>query len=191
MALSKEGFASLYQSTMLSFLVCLIVLLHAAPSKAQFCNICGDGNIIGDSTAVVEFVYEGTKVKNNCQKLQEIVQNVNAISDEFCRTEILQYTKDTCDCATPEGDLLSDLSPPTTAPTPSSVLVRDESQKGPTNVISSNNTDSNVISKCEKTSGSDSDCTDSDVKDTSSAKDQLFVHFIAPLAFIASLFLFY
>jgi hypothetical protein len=177
-------------STMLWFLpvVCLTVLLHAAPLNAQDCNICGDGNVIGNSLGVVKFVYQGTEVKNNCERWQEIVGNVNAISDEFCRNEMFQYTKDVCSCSTPEGDLLSDLSPPTEAPTPSSVFVQDPKPDS-TTIASNNKTHTNVVSKCEQTSGSSSDCTDNDTKNTSLAKNHFFVHFIGIFAVITSIYI--
>lgn len=160
-------------------------VLLAAPSRAQDCNICGEGNVIGNSEGVVEFVYKGATLKNNCKHWQEVVKNVNAISDEFCRTELFQYTKDVCDCSTPEGDLLSDLSPPSVAPTPSSVVVQDP-KPDDTTIIKNNVTDPNVVSKCEQTSGSASDCTDNDVKDTSSAKDHVLVHLIGIFAVVTS-----
>ena len=100
-------------------------MLLVASLQAQNCNICGDGNSLQNPQGVVEFVYQGTKVKNYCERWQQVVKNVNVISDEFCRTEMLQYTMDVCLCTTPEGALLSDLTSPTIAPTPSSAFVLD------------------------------------------------------------------
>ena len=172
---------------MISSLVCFIAILFVAPSDAQNCNICGEGNSIQYPQGVVEFVYQGTKVKNDCQRWQEVVRNPNAISDEFCRTELLQYTKDVCRCTTADGDLLSDLKPPSIAPTPSSVFVDD---KKPDGTPISDESDKTDVSKCEQTSGSASDCDDSEVKDTSSAKSKAYTHFIGVFAFVTCLFAF-
>jgi hypothetical protein len=169
---------------MIFFLVCFVLLL-VAPSQAQDCNICGDSNSIQYPQGVVEFMYEGTKVKNSCQRWQQVVQNVNAISDEFCRNEMLEYTKDVCRCTTPEGDLLSDLTPPTIAPTPASVFAKDPKPDGAT--ITEANAKTSV-SKCEQTSGSTSDCDDSEAKDTSSASNKTFICFLGAFALVASLF---
>jgi hypothetical protein len=176
---------------MISFLACFIVVLFIAPSQAQDCNICGDGNSVQYPQGVVEFIYQGTKVKNSCERWQQVVQNVNAISDEFCRTEMLQYTKDVCRCTTAEGELLSDLTPPTIAPTPSSVFVEDPTSNGATITDGINKTDTNVVSKCEQTGGSASDCNDNAVNDTSSVEHKTFVRFIGVLAFATSLFVLY
>lgn len=84
---------------------------------AQDCNICGDGNSIQYPQGVVEFMYQGAKRKNSCQTWQKIVTNPVAISDEFCRKEMLAYTVETCICTTPEGVLVSTLyGPPTQSP---------------------------------------------------------------------------
>lgn len=174
------------QSTMISFLACLIAMLVVAPSQAQNCNICGDGNSIQYPQGVVEFIYGDQKLKNSCERWQEVVQNVNAISDEFCRTEMLQFTKDVCRCTTPEGDLLSDLSPPTMAPTPTSVFVKDPPSSDTTTI--NDNTEKDVVTKCEQTGGSASDCAGNEVKETSSSKKQLFVRFTGAFAIVASLF---
>jgi hypothetical protein len=169
---------------MISVLAFFIVLLLVAPSQAQDCNICGDGNSIQFPQGVVEFTYQGTKLKNSCVNWQETVKNVNAISDEFCRNEMLQYTKDRCRCTTPEGDLLSDLAPPTIAPTPSSVFIKDPKPNSATTIDGGNKTD---VSKCEQTSGSADDCDDSEVKDTSSANTRTFIECIGVFAFVSSL----
>lgn len=73
------------------------------------CNICGEGNLIGSTTSVVEFVYKGETVKNNCLRWSQIVVNPNAISEQFCKEEMLNYTIDKCRCTTPDGNLLSDI----------------------------------------------------------------------------------
>jgi hypothetical protein len=139
--------------------------------NGQDCNICGDNNSIQYGTGVVEFMYNGAKWKNSCLELEKTVQNVIAISDEFCRTELLQYTKDVCRCTTPDGDLLSDLPSPTIAPTPSSVFVKAPTptvtNTSPTS-IQKHDTSSSVKVKCEQESGNAKDCTDT-VNDTSSA----------------------
>jgi len=84
------------------FFGALVLLLSATGTKAEnatvteaaedYCNICGQGNFIGFGTGIVEFEYEGEKRKNNCQTWQDIVMNPVAISDDFCRNEMLMYT---------------------------------------------------------------------------------------------------
>jgi len=64
----------------------------AAPASAQDCNICGDDNFIGYPIGIVSFTYEGEERKNNCQTWQDIVKNPVAISDDFCRNEMIYYT---------------------------------------------------------------------------------------------------
>ena len=168
---------------MIFFLACFVAMLLVESLQAQNCNICGDDNSLQNPQGVVEFVYQGTKVKNNCMRWQEVVENENTISDEFCRTEMLQYTKNVCRCTTPEGDLLTDLTSPTIAPTPSSVFVQDGA------IIDGNNdTDAKVVSKCEQTSSGAGNCNDSVVKDTSSAKNKVSFRFIGVFAFVTGFF---
>jgi hypothetical protein len=101
-------------SAMLRLFVFIATL---AAASSQDCNICGEGNSIQAPTGVVEFVYQGQARKNNCQTWQNIVKNPNAISDEFCRNEMLQYTVVVCSCTAPDGTLVADtFMPPTTAP---------------------------------------------------------------------------
>jgi hypothetical protein len=128
---------------------------------SQNCNICGDGNTIGDSKSSVEFEYGGVKLKNSCLEWQEIVKNPNAISDEFCRSEMLQYTIDVCDCANAQGVLLSDL------PTPKSVTASDSSPSVAPNSVQAP-VDNSVVVKCQKETGSKEGCSD-EMKDTSAA----------------------
>ena len=174
---------------MLSSLACLIALLLVAPLQAQDCNICGDGNSIQDPQGVVTFMYQGSQVRNSCLELQETVKKVSAISDEFCRTELVQYTIERCRCTTPEGDLVADLTEPTTAPSPSSVFVKAPTADGTTNVENNNKTDSNVVNKCEQAGDSAGDCDDSEEQDTSSAQHNHYVRFIGAFAFVTSLFI--
>ena len=65
-----------------------------APEDKDYCNICGQGNFIGFPTGIVSFEYEGEQRTNNCQTWQTIVMNPVAISDEFCRNDMLMYTLD-------------------------------------------------------------------------------------------------
>ena len=83
------------------FFAALVLLLSATVTEAEdatvtaaedYCNICGPGNSIGFATGIVRFEYEGVKLTNNCQTWQNIVMNPVAISDEFCRDEMLMYT---------------------------------------------------------------------------------------------------
>ena len=74
-------------------LALLALLLSAATTEAEdYCNICGQGNSIGFATGIVSFEYEGVQLTNNCQTWQTIVMNPVAISDDFCRDEMLMYT---------------------------------------------------------------------------------------------------
>ena len=77
----------------------LLLLFIPFSSLAQDCNICGDGNYIGFPTGVVTIVYEGLEKKNNCQSWSEIVKNPVAISDYYCRNEMLNYTAEVSDIA--------------------------------------------------------------------------------------------
>jgi hypothetical protein len=147
--------------------VLIIFLSLVFTIHGQDCNICGDGNSIQYGQGVIEFMFNGKKWKNNCIEIQKSVQNVNAISDEFCRTELLQYTKDVCRCTTPEGDLISDLPTPTTAPTPSSVFVKIPTASG--TIEAPTSSDTTVKVKCEQESGSNKNCTEEENDNTSSA----------------------
>jgi hypothetical protein len=160
---------------MLRPLLFVSVFLTLRCTFGQDCNICGDGNSIQYSVGVVEFIYQGKSVKNSCKNWQDVVKNVNAISDEFCRNEMLQYTKDVCRCTTPDGDLLSDISPPTVAPTPSSVFV-----KSPTSNVTSKESDTltnetKVVAKCEQANANGKGCNDNEVKRTSSAPGRMLL----------------
>jgi len=45
--------------------------------------------------------------------------NPVAISDNFCRNELMTYTVDVCRCTTPDGKAVKDLyKPPTSSPAP-------------------------------------------------------------------------
>jgi len=69
-----------------------LLLSTASAEEEDYCNICGQGNLIGFSTGIVSFEYEGVQRTNNCQTWQTIVMNPVAISDDFCRNEMLVYT---------------------------------------------------------------------------------------------------
>ena len=75
----------------------LLLLFIPFSSLAQDCNICGDGNYIGFPTGVVTITYNGVVLKNNCQTWSEIVKNPVAISDEYCRNELLNHTVEVSD----------------------------------------------------------------------------------------------
>jgi hypothetical protein len=81
------------QSTTLLLALTLLLLLSSSVS-AQDCNICGDGNFIGFPTGIVSVTYEGQERINNCQTWQGIVKNPVAISDDFCRNEMIYFTAD-------------------------------------------------------------------------------------------------
>ena len=82
------------QSTTL--LLTLTLLLSSSLVEAQDCNICGDGNFIGFPTGIVAVTYEGQERINNCQTWQGIVKNPVAISDDFCRNEMIYFTAEVC-----------------------------------------------------------------------------------------------
>jgi hypothetical protein len=98
----------------------LLLVISLVSAAAQHCNICGDeGNTIQFPTGVVEFMYKGAKWKNNCETLQDIVKNPVAISDSFCRNELLAYTVDICRCTDPKGELVRTYyEAPTVSPAP-------------------------------------------------------------------------
>ena len=75
----------------------------AAPT-GETCNICGEGNVIQFATGIIDFEYQGVRRKNNCNHWEHIVKNIVAISSEFCRYELLQYTAEHCRCTTPTGE---------------------------------------------------------------------------------------
>jgi hypothetical protein len=142
-----------------------LVIVQVLSVHSQDCNICGEGNSIQYPKGVVEFDYEGQHLKNSCSSWQNIVKNPVAISDEFCRNEMLQYTKGPCLCTNPDGKLLFDLD--NLAPTPTSVFVGNSAPtKVPNQVVgATNNTE---VLKCQTESASQKGCAD-EVKDTSSS----------------------
>jgi hypothetical protein len=103
-----------------SVLFCVILTAIFSPVvQSQNCNICGDGNSIQYPQGVVEFVYDGVERKNNCETWQDIVKNPVAISDDFCRNEMIKYTAVPCRCTTPAGDsAAASMKPPTKSPAP-------------------------------------------------------------------------
>lgn len=95
----------------------VLLLLLSTSIAQQRCNICGYGNTIQYPQGVVQFVYEGEPLKNNCQTWQRIVDNNPfAISTKFCINEMLQYTHNVCRCTTADGGAV-EWTPPTRAPT--------------------------------------------------------------------------
>jgi hypothetical protein len=103
-----------------SFFLCVLVTaVLASVAQSQNCNICGDGNSIQYPQGVVEFVYDGVERKNNCETWQEIVKNPVAISDDFCRNEMIKYTAVPCRCTTPNGFAVTvSPTPPAKSPAP-------------------------------------------------------------------------
>ena len=83
------------QSTTL-LLTLTLLLSSSSLVAAQDCNICGDGNFIGFPTGIVAVTYEGQERINNCQTWQGIVKNPVAISDDFCRNEMIYFTAEVC-----------------------------------------------------------------------------------------------
>jgi hypothetical protein len=52
--------------------------------------------------------------------------NPNAISDSFCRNELLEYTVSICRCTTANGTLVEDIyEPPTVSPAPAGPPSKD------------------------------------------------------------------
>lgn len=85
---------TLLASTNAMVVVILLLLLLCLPQLAlaqNDCNICGDGNFIGYPQGVVTITYKGENQTNNCQTWQNIVANPVAISDYFCRNEMIYY----------------------------------------------------------------------------------------------------
>jgi hypothetical protein len=113
--------------TMLLRLITLVAATTTG-SAQDYCNICGQGNLIQFPTGVVSFEYppgSGQPVENNCERWQQVVKNANVVSDDFCRNEMLQYTVEPCRCVAPDGELLSE------------VLARRAQQDDETNTLSS------------------------------------------------------
>ena len=99
-----------------------------APVAQDYCNICGQGNSIGFPTGIVSFEYEGEQQTNNCQTWQQIVMNPVAISDDFCRNEMLAFTLEVCRCYNEDGTFLTDLlSQPTPSPAMPAPVIADPS----------------------------------------------------------------
>lgn len=118
---------------MLRLLAFTVLMAATSVVEAQtYCNICGQNNTIQFPTGVVEFTYNGQKLKNNCQTWQKIVMNSNAITDSFCRNELLKYTVTVCKCTTPTGALLADtFVSPTTSPAPHAATSSPAPQASP------------------------------------------------------------
>jgi hypothetical protein len=89
----------------------LVIMARAqgGNSTDYYCNICGDNNSIQFPTGVVEFEYQNETYRNNCQTWQDIVMNPNAISDDFCRNVLFNYTVEICRCTTPSGEFVADV----------------------------------------------------------------------------------
>lgn len=97
----------------------VIAALTVAAVRAQDCNICGQNNSLQFPQGVVSFTYQGEVRKNSCQNWQTIVKNPNAISDDFCRNELLQYTVNVCRCTTMGGDAVVYAPPIASSPSSS------------------------------------------------------------------------
>ena len=99
----------------------VLFLVTLSTTCGQDCNICGEGNQINFPTGVVQFFYDGEVRKNNCNTWQNIVKNPNAISDSFCKNELLEFTHKVCRCTDRFGNSVEWEPPtatPTSAPTP-------------------------------------------------------------------------
>ena len=81
-----------------------VFMIPVALGQDEICNICGEGNQINFPTGVVQFVYDGEVRKNNCNTWQNIVKNPNAISDSFCKNELLEFTHKVCRCTDSVGN---------------------------------------------------------------------------------------
>lgn len=84
------------------------------------CWICGktDGlaNIMGDGNAVVDYTdHEGVFRKFPCKELARLASDTIAVPLEYC-DNLIEQALVPCRCATPEGDLVSDLMYPTLSP---------------------------------------------------------------------------
>lgn len=70
------------------------------------CNICGEGNVIGNANGLVEFSYKGDVQSNDCRTWQSLVIDFknDVVSHNFCLTDLPNYTVGPCECKTPSGD---------------------------------------------------------------------------------------
>lgn len=87
----------------------LVAAQDNGTASTSDCNICGEGNMILSPRGVVEFDYYNETLKNSCQEWQVVVVNPNAISELFCKNEMIKYTAGPCKCTTQSGKLLTDL----------------------------------------------------------------------------------
>jgi hypothetical protein len=84
------------------------------------CWICGksDGvaNIMGDGNAVVDYYdHENVLRKFPCKELARLASDTIAVPLAYC-DKVIEQALEPCRCATPEGDLISDLMYPTLSP---------------------------------------------------------------------------
>jgi hypothetical protein len=162
-----------------SFFLCVLVMaVLASVAQSQNCNICGDGNSIQYPQGVVEFVYDGVERKNNCETWQDIVKNPIAISDDFCRNEMIKYTAVPCRCTTPNGDsVAASMKPPTKSPAPTPATAGGNAvvDSAPSSAAvlaptgSKPDSNSGSVSRCEQLANSTARCNDTP-SSTSSAE---------------------
>jgi hypothetical protein len=98
----------------LSYLFLELLILVSHKNKVFFicgqgCNICGEGNVMGDTKGVVKFEYKNQTLQNNCLRWQAAVRDNDTISDDFCRGEMLNYTIGPCKCVNSEGKLITEI----------------------------------------------------------------------------------
>lgn len=84
------------------------------------CWICGKtgdvANIMGDGNAVVDYIdHENVLRKFPCKELARLASDTIAVPLEYC-DNLIEQALVPCRCATPEGDLISDLMYPTLSP---------------------------------------------------------------------------
>lgn len=95
------------------------VLIVGAQQQQQttYCNICGQGNEIGQGLAILNFVdVNGVKRKFNCETTQQLVNTENLFpSDSFC-SYIYKIAVVPCACTTPSGQIIADNLSPTSSP---------------------------------------------------------------------------
>lgn len=102
---------------LLPLLVCGLFVGAQQQQQTTYCNICGQGNIIGQGLAILNFVdVTGTKRKFNCDTTQQLVNTENLFpSNSFC-SYIYKIAVVPCACTTPSGKLIANYLSPTTTP---------------------------------------------------------------------------
>ena len=115
--------------------VLLLVQSLVFAQEEKKCNICGcDDCVIFAKVGSVEFIDEkGAPRKFPCKQLQNQIDVHNAISQNFCRTELPQYVVEPCKCHYSDGEpvTLQDVKGgPTASPSLAPVDSPDDNTSG-------------------------------------------------------------